>query len=111
MQNESIALTSQELTAEPRYAYYRRCQRFRKNGLQCKAPALKDKRICYKHDEQEALALRREQAVRELGLNERPNDPRAMQEDLWKVAMALVDGRIDASTTARLLGALQRGSR
>jgi hypothetical protein len=28
-----------------RYAYYRRCQRFRKGGQQCKAPAMKDARF------------------------------------------------------------------
>ncbi|SRR5216684_3263597 len=111
MHNESNALNTQELKPEPRYAYYRRCERFRNNGRQCKAPAMKESRLCYKHDEQDALAQRREQAVRELGLHERPNDPRAMQEDLWKVALALVDGRIDAATTARLLGELQGGSR
>src|SRR5215472_1727151 len=34
---------------EPRFAYYRRCQRFRKNGEQCKAPALKGGEVCYQH--------------------------------------------------------------
>jgi hypothetical protein len=110
MQNESNTLNTQELTPEPRYAYYRRCQRFRKNGLQCKAPALKGKKLCYKHDEQEALAQRREQAVLELGLHGRSNNPRNKQEDLWKVAQALVEGRIDATTTARLLSELQGGT-
>jgi hypothetical protein len=106
MQNESNALNKPDQTPEPRYAYYRRCERFRNNGLQCKAPALKGKNICYKHDEQDALAQRREQAVRELGLHGRSNNPRNKQEDLWKVAMALADGRIDAATTARLLSEL-----
>jgi hypothetical protein len=110
MQNESHALNKPELTPEPRYAYYRRCQRFRNNGLQCKAPALKGKSLCYKHDEQEAVAQRREQAVRELGLHGKSNDPRNMLEDLWKVARALVDDQIDAKTTRRLLVELQRKS-
>jgi hypothetical protein len=34
---------------EARYAYYRRCQVFRKNGGQCKAPAEKGSGICYAH--------------------------------------------------------------
>jgi hypothetical protein len=110
-EDESNTLNTRELAPEARYAYYRRCQRFRNNGLQCKAPALKGNRLCYKHDEQDALDERRKQAVRELGLHGRSNDPRNMQEDLWKVAQALVDGHIDAQTTRRLLVELQGGSR
>ena len=34
---------------EARYAYYRRCQEFRRNGEQCKAPAEKDAQICHAH--------------------------------------------------------------
>ena len=46
-------------TPEARYAYYRRCQVFRKNGEQCKAPAEKDSHICYAHAGQRAMTLRR----------------------------------------------------
>src|SRR5262245_30425199 len=37
---------------EARYAYYRRCQQFRRNGEQCKAPAMKGEDICHRHAEQ-----------------------------------------------------------
>ena len=48
--------------------------------------------------------------IGELGLHGRSNDPRNMQEELWKVAQALMDGQIDAQTTARLLSELQGGT-
>ena len=38
--------------SEERYAYYRRCQVFRKNGQQCKAPAVKGEELCHKHQDQ-----------------------------------------------------------
>src|SRR6478672_7082057 len=49
---------------EARYAYYRRCQVFRKGGEQCKAPAEKGAHICYAHAGQRAMALRRERERR-----------------------------------------------
>ena len=49
---------------EARYAYYRRCQVFRRDGEQCKAPAEKGAHICYAHAGQLATALRREQERR-----------------------------------------------
>lgn len=45
---------------EARYAYYRRCQVFRKNGEQCKSPAEKGAHICYAHAGQQAMAFRRD---------------------------------------------------
>src|SRR5437899_6059531 len=51
---------------EARYAYYRRCQKFRRNGGQCKAPAMKGEQICYKHAEQQATEDRRVRERREL---------------------------------------------
>ena len=44
---------------EERYGYYRRCQRFRRNGQQCKAPAMKDADRCYKHQAQADIERRR----------------------------------------------------
>src|SRR5580765_8612087 len=49
---------------EARYAYYRRCQIFRKIGEQCKAPAEKGSHICYAHAGQLATAVRRERERR-----------------------------------------------
>jgi hypothetical protein len=55
--DQSGALQGQ--VVEERYGYYRRCQRFRKNGQQCKAPAMKDADVCYKHQERADLERRR----------------------------------------------------
>jgi len=49
---------------EARYAYYRRCQVFRRNGEQCKAPAEKGSYICHAHAGQLAMAVRRERERR-----------------------------------------------
>lgn len=49
---------------EVRYAYYRRCQVFRKSGEQCKAPAEKGAKMCHAHAGQLALAVRRERERR-----------------------------------------------
>ena len=49
-----------ERVPEARYSYYRRCQVFRKGGVQCKAPAEKGSHICYAHAGQLATAVRRE---------------------------------------------------
>src|SRR5438874_13183690 len=49
---------------EARYSYYRRCQLFRRNGEQCKAPAEKESHICYAHAGQLATAVRRERERR-----------------------------------------------
>ncbi|MGZ6423714.1 MAG: hypothetical protein ACXWSR_22495, partial [Bdellovibrionota bacterium] len=49
---------------EARYAYYRRCQVFRKGGEQCKAPAKKGAQICHAHAAQTAMAARRERERR-----------------------------------------------
>src|SRR6266852_6928854 len=52
--------TATERVPEARYAYYRRCQVFRRGGEQCKAPAEKGALICHSHAGQLALAVRRE---------------------------------------------------
>ena len=40
-------------TPQARYAYYIRCERMKAGGDQCKAPAIKGTRVCYKHTHQE----------------------------------------------------------
>src|SRR5260370_13199617 len=92
---------------EPRYAYYRRCQQFRKNGEQCKAPALKGGHICYQHAEQAATVLRRQESLRALRLPSQFNDFRSIQRAIAEAARALIDGRIDSKTAGRLAIALQ----
>ena len=51
---------------EARYAYYRRCQIFRRGGEQCKAPAEKGSQICHAHAGQLAMAVRRARVPREV---------------------------------------------
>ncbi|MGB8129468.1 MAG: hypothetical protein WCG81_06725 [Candidatus Angelobacter sp.] len=112
---------------EARYAYYRRCQVFRRGGEQCKAPAEKGSHICYAHAGQLALAVRRErerQAVlaeavaqmrkrgkRECEAADLFMDFDGIQVMLAVTAKALIDGRIDCKTAGRLLMHLQTMSK
>jgi hypothetical protein len=107
--NQTGALQSQILQGqivEERHGYYRRCQRFRKNGQQCKAPALKGEDRCYKHQEQ-ADVERRQRAQYTL-----PQlvDLKTVQRSLHEVAQALLDGRIDEDYAGELLQRLERAS-
>ena len=112
---------------EARYSYYRRCQLFRRNGEQCKAPAEKGEAICHAHAAQQAMALRRErerravlaEAVAEMRRRGRPEcemaglltDFRGIQVTLAVVSRALIAGRIDCKTAGRLLVHLQTMSK
>src|SRR5471032_715705 len=106
-------------TPQARYAYYRRCQVFRKGGEQCKAPAEKGSLKCHAHAAQTAMAVRREQqrrAVLEEAVAEmrRRGNPECEMRDLFMefkgiqatlavMARALIDGRIDCKTAGRLV--------
>ena len=108
---------------EARYSYYRRCQVFRRNGEQCKAPAEKGAQICHAHAAQQAMAFRRDlerrivlaEAVAEMRRRGRPEcamadlltDFKGIQVTLAVVAKALIAGRIDCKTAGRLLVHLQ----
>src|SRR5579871_1699416 len=112
---------------EARYAYYRRCQEFRKNGEQCKAPAEKGAPICHAHASQRAMAVRRErerravlgEAVEQMRRRGRPEfamtdlftDFKGIQVTIAVMAQALIDGRIDCKTAGRLAWDLQRMSK
>ncbi len=116
-----------ERVPEARYAYYRRCQVFRKCGQQCKAPAEKDSHICYAHAGQVAMALRRERerrAVLEEAVAEMRRrgkaaceakdlfmDFKGIQITLTAMAQALIAGRIDCKTAGRLVVELQTFSK
>jgi hypothetical protein len=126
-----MRITTQETAAEripeARYAYYRRCQVFRKGGEQCKAPAEKDSHICYAHAGQQAMAFRRElerrvvlaEAVAEMrrqghtecGLENLFMDFKGIQVTLAVMARAVIDGRVDCKTAGRLLVHLQTMSK
>src|SRR5260221_11215343 len=106
--------------SEARYAYYRRCQVFRKNGEQCKAPAEKGVLICHAHTREQATALRRKlelmvvlaEAGRRMRARGKPEfegadifmDFNAIQITLAGMAPALIDGPIDFETAGRLGG-------
>jgi hypothetical protein len=108
---------------EAHYAYYRRCQVFRRSGEQCKAPAEKDALICHAHAGQLATAVRRErerravleEAVAEMRRRGKPEcemadlfaDFKGIQVTLAVMAQALIDGRIDCKTAGRLVVHLQ----
>ena len=112
---------------EARYAYYRRCQEFRRNGEQCKAPAEKGAQICHAHAGQRATAFRRNlerrivlaEAVAEMRRQGKPecemtdlfNDFNGIQVTLAVVSRAIIAGRIDCKTAGRLLVHLQMASK
>jgi len=91
---------------EERYGYYRRCQRFRRNGEQCKAPAMKDADVCYKH-QQWADRERRWRAQYTL-----PPlvDMATVRRAISDVTQALWQDRIDEDYAAELLQQLERAS-
>src|SRR5690242_13175347 len=110
--------TSEARIPEPRYAYYRRCQIFIRNGVQCKAPAEKGQDICHNHAGQIDRARRREQErqwvfdrTAELMRASGPpgfqpagifTNRTALQKAIWVAAQALLRGEIEAKTAGRL---------
>ena len=102
--NRSGALQGQ--IVEERYGYYRRCQRFRKNGQQCKAPAMRDADVCYKH-QQRADRERRWRAQYTL-----PPlvDLATVRRAISDVTQALWQDRIDEDYASELLQELERAS-
>ncbi|MGZ4876167.1 MAG: hypothetical protein ACXV5R_13420, partial [Candidatus Angelobacter sp.] len=112
---------------EARYTYYRRCQLFRRNGDQCKAPAAKGEAICHAHAAQQAMAFRWDlerqivlaKAVAEMRRRGKPEcemadlftDFKGIQLTLAEVSRALIHGRIDCKTAGRLLVHLQTMSK
>ncbi len=90
---------------EARYAYYRRCQRFRHNGEQCKAPAMKGEQICHRHAEQADNERRRQEQRRELlsrpGVGFGSFD--AIQRTLSELAQSVFAGTIDHKVAGRLI--------
>jgi hypothetical protein len=112
---------------QARYGYYRRCQVFRHNGEQCKAPAEKGSHICYAHAGQQAMAFRRDlerrvvlaEAVAEMrrqGQTECELENllmgfKGIQVTLAVMARAVIGGRIDCKTAGRLVLHLQMMSK
>lgn len=94
---------------EDRYAYYRRCRVLRRNGEQCKAPAMKGQHICYKHQQhaemQERWKRQREKLLSRPGLG--LGDFRSIQRTISAAAQAVIDGSIDAKVAGRLMVELE----
>jgi hypothetical protein len=119
--------TATQRIPEARYAYYRRCQVFRKGGEQCKAPAEKGSHICYAHAGQAALAVRRErerravleEAVAQMRKQGKPEcemadlfmDFKGINVTLSVMAQAVIDGKVDCKTAGRLVVQLQTVSK
>jgi hypothetical protein len=132
MQHLDIPTTSAkaapaERMPEARYAYYRRCQVFRRNGEQCKAPAEKGSHICHAHAGQLATAVRRErerravlmEAVAEMRRRGRPECEmvdlftsfKGIQVTTAVMARAMITGRIDCKTAGQMVVHLQTMSK
>ena len=126
MQQVSVQETATKRVPEERYSYYRRCQVFRRNGEQCKAPAEKGAHICYAHAGQWQRGAAREGAPGGAGGGSsadarrgRPEfemadlfmDFKGIQVTLAVMAQALIDGRIDCKTAGRLAVELQTASK
>jgi hypothetical protein len=101
---QSEALQGQ--IVEARYGYYRRCQRFRRNGEQCKAPAMKDAEVCYKHQGQADVERRRQAQYTLPPLA----DLATVQRAIGEVAQALLQDRIDEDYAGELLHKLEEAS-
>lgn len=97
------------LKLEERYGYYRRCQTFRRNGEQCKAPAIKGDSLCYKHAQEADLAQRR-QTMRQRFVLPPLRDLKTVQRSLGEVAKAIIEDRIDEEYAGELLQELERAS-
>jgi len=112
---------------EARFAYYRRCQVFKRNGVQCKAPAETGSQICHAHAGQLATAVRRErerravltEAVAEMRRRGRPEYEMAdlftsfkgIQVTTAVMARAVITGRIDCKTAGQMVVHLQTMSK
>jgi|SRR5882724_6881069 len=94
---------------EEQYSYYRRCQRFRKNGQQCKAPAMKGQDVCYQHEGQEADESRRRAALESLQLPPL-RDSTSILRAIEKMAQAVIEDRVDLKTIGGMLNRLQSAS-
>jgi len=124
---EHLKERRKEQVPEARYAYYRRCQVFRKGGEQCKAPAETGSLICHAHAGQLTTAVRRErerravleEAAAEMRRRGNPEfeakdlfmDLKGIQVTIAVMARALIRGRIDCKTGGRLVVQLQTASK
>jgi hypothetical protein len=112
-ENKQRTVNMHSPAPEPRYAYYRRCQQFRRNGEQCRAPAMKGEHICHRHAEQADMERRRAEQRREI--LSRPGAGlgsfRAIQRTIGELTGAILAGSIDHKTAGRLIVDIQMAIR
>jgi len=99
-------MQGREEALEERYAYYRRCQVFRKGGQQCKAPAMKGQEVCHKHEAKADMERRRAAMWERLALPPLV-DFKSVQRAIARVAQALAEDSIDDKTASEALHRLQ----
>ena len=104
---------------EERYAYYRRCQHYRKNGQQCKAPAVKPMCCGEREFRQGAfgwahagqLSVERKRQAQRRALLSRPGlgygDRKTIQRTIGAACQALIDNQIDEKCAGRLAWEMQ----
>jgi|SRR5579864_2804955 len=97
------------LKLEERYGYYRRCQHFRRNGEQCKAPAMKGEPLCHQHAQEAEMELRR-LTMRQSFVLPPLRDMKTIQSSLGEVTKAIIEDRIDEEYAVELLAQLERAS-
>lgn len=98
-----------DVKTEERYGYYRRCLTFRRNGEQCKAPAMKGDSLCYKHAQEADLEQRR-QTMRQGFALPPLRDLKTVQASIGELTKAIIEDRIDEDYARELLQQLERAS-
>ena len=98
-----------DVKTEERYGYYRRCLTFRRNGEQCKSPAMKGDSLCYKHAQEADLEQRRQKMRQGFALPPL-KDLKTVQACLGDLNRAIIEDRIDEDYAAELLQELERAS-
>jgi hypothetical protein len=91
------------------YAYYRRCSQLRRDGQQCKGPAMKGETVCYSHFNQAELQRFRERQRLEIlgALGRLAGTRNEAGRALNNVIAAFSAGRIDAKTAGKMLREIQ----
>lgn len=90
----------------------RRCQHLRTNGTQCGAPALREQKFCYHHRENqpEQVKVKGEDGETSTVLIPLWEDGASIQIMVRKVAVMLLEGKIDSRKAGLVLYALQIAS-
>ena len=90
----------------------RRCQHIKTNGTQCGAPALREKKFCYHHEEcrPERVTVKGADGKTSEVLVPVLEDAHSIQSMVRQVVMLMLDDRLDDKKAGRVLYALQIAS-